>query len=138
MTDGKMLDRQTILAASDLPQETEPVPEWEGEVIVRGLTATDRDAYEESIYKFREEGGKAKASMSLINARATLVVRCLIDEDGKRLFSDADAVALGKKSSVVVDRLYEVARRLSGMSDGDIEELAGNSETAPSEDSPSD
>lgn len=113
-----MLSRDEILAADDLPTEVVSVEEWGGKVIVRGLTARERDAYDESVLDMR--GNKAKVKME--NIRAELVARCVVDEEGKRVFSDADAKALGKKSAVVVNRLWDVARRLSGMTEEAVEE----------------
>jgi hypothetical protein len=33
---------------------------------------------------------------------------------------------LGEKSAAALQRVFEVGQRLSGLSDGDVEELAGN------------
>ena len=60
------------------------------------------------------------------------MVLCTCDAEGARLFTDQDADKLGKKSAVAVNRIFEVARRLSGMTEEDLEEMAGNSERVPS------
>jgi len=108
------LSREDILATS-IPSETVYVPEWDGEVIIRGLTAAERDAYEQSLIEVLPDGRtrfKRNAGQSI---RTSLVVRCLVDGDGKRLFSDKDIADLGEKSGMVIDRLWGIARRLSGM-----------------------
>jgi hypothetical protein len=64
--------------------------------------------------------------------RAKLLVKCLIDEAGERLFTDQDAPALGAKSGAVIDKLYDVASRLSGLSEEEKKEMEGNSEPAES------
>jgi len=33
-----ILTAEQLLAADDLPEETLPIPEWGGEVVLRGLT----------------------------------------------------------------------------------------------------
>lgn len=114
------LSRNEILAAQDLPREEVRVKEWGGTVIVRGLTGAERDAYEASLLQGR-------GVINYENARAKLLVRCLVDEQGERLFSDADVDILGAKSAAVLDRLFSVAARLSGLQPGDVEELMGNS-----------
>lgn len=119
--------REQILAAPDLKEEAVPVPEWgEGvSVVVRELTGKQRDAFEADC---RQIVGK-KVEVNTDNVRAKLVVRCLYDTAGAagaRIFQDGDAEALGAKSGKVLGRLAAVAQRLSGLSDGDLEELAGN------------
>ncbi len=44
-----MLTREQILQSDDLPRETVQVPEWGGEVQVRTMTGTDRDAFVASL-----------------------------------------------------------------------------------------
>ena len=48
------------------------------------------------------------------------------DEEGNRLFKDSEAKALGEKNALVVMRLFELVRELSGMSDEDLQEAQGN------------
>ena len=44
-----ILSKDAILAADDLPRETVHVPEWGGDVYVRTMSGTDRDAFETSL-----------------------------------------------------------------------------------------
>jgi len=101
-----MLTREQILQSDDLPRETVPVPEWGGEVQVRTMTGTDRDAFEASL--IGKEG-------RLENVRARLVSLTLCDESGSRLFSDGDIAALGGKSAKALDRVFAVSQRLNGI-----------------------
>jgi len=130
----KLLSRDDILGAQDLPSEDVDVPEWGGCVRVRGLTGAERDAFEAEIVQMRGRD----THVNLRNVRAKLVARSIVDEDGKRIFGDADVHALGKKSAVALQRVFEVAQRLSGLTGEDMEELAKNSESAPPADLPSD
>ncbi len=116
------LTREGILNATDLTLEPVEVPEWGGNVLVRGLTGAERDAYEASIVK--QVGNKARMDME--NMRAKLVALCLVDENGKRLFTQADAEALGKKSGAALQRVFAAAQRLSGLAGEDLEEAAKN------------
>ena len=111
-----MLDRKAIFKAVDLDIQIVAVPEWGGDVHVRGLTARERDHFEASI-------GSAQ---NLENLRARLVVLTVCDEAGTRLFKDSDDTELGKKNAVVVNRLFEVSRQMSGMTDKDVEDLEKN------------
>jgi len=123
-----LLTRDAILAAPDLLTEEVPVPEWGGTVLVRGLTGTERDAFEEEMIT-----GKGKnRDVNLANFRARLIVKSVVDKGGKRLFTQADMVALGGKSAAAIQRVFQVAMRLSGMSEEDVEELTKNSEPGQS------
>lgn len=103
-----MLTKDAILAAQDLPAEDVDVPEWGGAVRVRGMTAAERDGFETTCFD-----GKGK--LIVPNFRAQLVARCVVDEAGARIFGDAEIDVLGGKSGAAVDRLFDVALRLSGM-----------------------
>lgn len=117
--------RDAILAADDLPSEVVPTPEWAAagvpEVIVRGLSAAELDAYEQSLIEY-DRKGKARQRRNVANIRALFVAQCVIDDKGQRVFSDGDVALLGKKSGLVIDRLWDVARRLSGKGEETEEE----------------
>jgi hypothetical protein len=127
------LSKDDILKAEDLVTEDVEVPEWGGTVSVRGLTGRERDEFEASIMERR---GKRMVP-NVANVRGKLVARCVLDEDGNRLFLDSDAEALGGKSAGAVNKIYEVAARLSGMTDEDVDELVENFGETPSDGSSS-
>lgn len=132
------LTASQILEAEDVKIEPVDIPAWGGEVLVRGLTGIERDAYEASIQQIRPKpDGTKEVVLVRDNARAKLLVKCLVDEQGNRLFKDTDAPALGKKNGAILDRLYDVAAELSGMGDANEKELEGNSEAANGGDSSS-
>lgn len=116
---AKALTKQQILEASDLKKEKVEVPEWGGYVFVRTLTGAEFDQYERSIIEGRK--------VNLSNVRAKLASRTIVDDDGKRLFTEAEAKALGGKSAKALDRVYDVAARLNGVGPKDVEELVKNS-----------
>ena len=113
------LTAEQILAVSDIETEAVDVPEWGGKVFVRGLSAVDVDNYNRSLVVMDKRGNTTVGRLD--NVRASLVVRCLVNEDGERLFEERQARDLGKKSSAVIQRLWEVARRLSRMDDAQEE-----------------
>jgi len=131
--------RKRILAAPDATQEPlTPVeaPEWglPGGLFVRVMSGTERDAWESSLV-----GGTGKnRKADLANIRAKLVATCLCDAAGGRVFMQADVVALGRKSSKPLDRIFSVCQKVNGLSDDDVDELAKNSDGDPSDDSGSD
>ena len=120
---SQYLTREQILQADDLKTESVEVVEWGGMVLMRGLTGTERDALEGSMIEIR---GKSR-QLKLENIRAKLVAMTIVDENGKRLFSDDDDVReLGRKSAAALQRVFEVAQRLSGLRAEDVEELVKN------------
>lgn len=112
------LSREAILAADDLGFEDVAVPEWGGTVRIRALSGTERDKFEASI------AGNGKR-LRLDNVRAKLVVTCAVDAEGNPLFGTADIVQLGRKSAAALDRVFEAAKKLSGLTDEDVDELLG-------------
>lgn len=117
-----MLSKSEILSAADTASETVEVPEWGGTVAIRGMTGCERDAWEAWCFSKREEWGTAIGP----NIRAAVLVRTIVDESGVRVFSEDDVESLGGKSGAVVDRLYGVAARLSGISAKDTDDLKKN------------
>jgi len=116
------LSRDDVLKAEDLTTEEVEVPEWGGSVLVRGLTGRERDEFEVSMAV--RHGGQMVQDYT--NTRAKLAARCIVDEDGQRLFTDSDVAALGEKSAAAMDRIFTVASRLSGLGETDMENLTQN------------
>lgn len=119
------LSADEILNADDLQCEPVTVPEWGGTVLVQGMTGTERDKFEAQMMNAKMTGvDKDKA---LERYRARLAAACIVDENGKRLFQgEAVTKRLGEKSAQALTRVVEVASRLSGLTDADVEELTGN------------
>jgi hypothetical protein len=131
---AELLSREQILGAVDLSFEDVAVPEWGGTVRVGMLMGAERDAFEQALVTRQ---GK-KVQMHLENIRARLVALCVVDTEGQRLFKEDDVKALGRKSALALNRVFEVAQRINGLTERDMEELAGNSASGQSEDSTSD
>lgn len=129
-----VLSKSDILSAVDTKTELVAVPEWGGEVYVRGMSGLERDAFETSIVQQR---GKSQ-SVNLSNIRAKLCAASICDENGKLLFTQGDVSELGKKSAIALQRVFEVAQKLSGIGADDIDELAEGLEENPFGGSPTD
>jgi hypothetical protein len=128
-----MLSRDDILKAEDITYDEVDVPEWGGTVRLRGLTGLERDTWEAS-------NRLLKGSEYVPNprgAKARLLVRAIVDAEGARLFRDQDAGALGARSAAVLERLFDRAAELSGLTDDAVGSAEGNSEDTPDDASPS-
>ncbi len=125
-----LLSRDAFLAASPFPRELVTLPELGGDVYVQGLAADALDRFEQS--RLRQQKGKVRLDLS--NTRARLVSLTVVDELGKRLFAEADIPALGRLPGRILDRVYEVAARLSGIKTEELEDTEKNgsaSESSP-------
>jgi hypothetical protein len=106
-----------IFAADDSNAEVIDVPEWgSAKIMVKGMTGKDRARF------FRESQGK-DGRPDFEKFYAELLIATVCDpEDGTRLFEVADKDALLKKSGAVLNRISQVAMRLSGMTQEAMEE----------------
>ena len=122
MAEIKVLSREDILKAEDRRIEVVEVPEWGGSVRVRSMTGAERDQFEGEVLDIRRGGVELKRA----NFRARLVVRTVVGDDDKPMFSPGDLEALGAKSAAALDRVIAVAMRLNGLEPGALEVAAKN------------
>ena len=116
-----VLDRAAILAAPLKTEELE-VPELGGTVLVRELTAKERNEFS---YPFASEDPKV-VQKNLLNMHARLAQMCLVDKSGVVLFKKNEVGKLEEVSAGALQRIFDKCRELSGMNDN-TEEIAGNS-----------
>ena len=121
----RVLTREEILAVPDVAIERLEVPEWGGVVYLKAMTARQRDAYEVSCLRTNKQG---KREFDGRNVRAKLASLTLVDAGGTRLFSEEDMAALGRKSAKALDRIFDAATDMNGISARDREALEGNSD----------
>ena len=114
-----MLSKSAILECKDIESEVVNVPEWGGEVMVYGLTLAEKDAWTDSIIV------DGKATMQ--GATARLCALSIRDGKGKAIFTSKDITSLQAKSAKALDRVFQVAQKLSGIGQEDIEETVKNS-----------
>jgi hypothetical protein len=117
-----LLSKKQIIESDDLKSEIVAVPEWGGDVKVRVMTGTERDAFEASIFDSKGKDSK----VNLKNLRAKLIVLTVISDTGEKLFTDADVETLGGKSAKALDRVFAVAQKINGIGQKEVEELTKN------------
>lgn len=117
------LSKKAILAARDTKLKGPvPVLEWGGDVYYRTISGSERDQFED-----------AYAEQKMRAFRVRFLVLALADETGERLFADGDAEELGKKSSVVLNRLFDEAWQHNAFTQEAVDALGEGSPTAPSD-----
>ena len=112
------LTAAAILAAHDTITKQVTVPQWGGDVFIRTMTGQERDTWE--VYAQQQMTAKT------VNIRARLAAICLCDEAGARLFTDAETKTLAEKSGAALDRVYEAAVKLNGLSGEEVENIEKN------------
>jgi len=131
------ISKQQIIEAKDLKMEKVFVPEWadgdpEAYVMVKGMTAGMKDKWEMSLI-FDNDPNKR----DLTDYRAKICIYCMVDDEGNYLFSEADAPILSGKNAATLDRVFDVARKLSGFTKEAVKGMEKNSEPVPNESLPS-
>lgn len=131
---GKVsISRESVAAAQDLKRQWVDVPEWGGGCYVRGLTALERTKLERSMVDSR--GNPNMGGLDYLRVR--LVLYGAVNDDGSRIFTDADQSMIEGKSIQAVERIANVAAHLSGLDAAAVAELSGKSETIQSDALPS-
>ena len=97
--------RDQILAQRSLPREMVSCPEWQVDVWVSVMSGADRDSWEHSIV--------ANKDQNMRNMRARLVVFTATDENGVRLFDEAEVELVGSLNSIALNRIVDVVQRIN-------------------------
>lgn len=118
----RLLSADDVLGAQDFTVEPVEVPEWGGQIYVRTLSAAQRDLYEQQFVNMKT----GKRIGTIKNIRARLVVLAACNQDGEAMFTEKQIDQVGAKSAAAVDRVFDAAAKLNGLTADDVEELAGN------------
>lgn len=117
-----VMNKADILGFDDMATEDVVVPEWGDQTVrLRTLTGGERDKFEADSMRTNKKGAP---EMNLVNMRARLVALCAVDDAGTRMFADSEVTKLGAKRASAINRLFDAARKLNGMTEEDVEELA--------------
>lgn len=119
--------RDDILATDDSKVIALQIPEWNRKVHLRVLSGAERDRFEASIAPDPKTGRKA-----MDNFRGRFAALVLCDEKGERVFTDQDAVHLGRKSAQALDRILAAGMRHNELDAAAVEEAEGKSVGDPS------
>lgn len=130
------MSRDEILTIKDLTIEAVTVLEWGGKTVyIRSLSAEERDDFEGSILvekKTRNSKGRVVVNRTVshkqVRAKLVAIAACVGPDDPGSLFAASDIPMLATKNGAALDRLYDVAARLAGISENDVDELIKKSE----------
>lgn len=110
------LTRDQFFVAVPPKLDSVDVPQLGGQVMLRELTAGERDAFEAAHVKNKER-----------DFRARIVAATVCDADGARIFSAGDVPALSNLPATTLDPVFKAAVKINGLSDDDVKELEKNS-----------
>ena len=115
----RFLSARDVLDLPSLVIEELEVPEWNGIVRVKMLTAKERDDFEASMVIMK----KGQPTPNTANSRARLVQLAVVDEKGKPLFTKNDIKTLGDLPAAGLQRVFNKVQEMSAISDEDLDEL---------------
>ncbi len=124
-----LLKKDSLLKRQKLQIEKVDLNEEGNYVYVREMTGRERDNFERSIMvEVRDKEGKIGYEGNIKDFRSKLVVNAVCDKDGSLLLAPTDFEQLSESMSASnLEKLVNVAQRLSGISEEDKEALTKNS-----------
>jgi hypothetical protein len=103
------MTREEILARTTIKTEAVDVPEWGGAFTVRSLNAVDRvRLFDRDLAAESQESSPARVGVLLL-------IACLYDAEGNRVFRPEDAPALELHDGGLINRLCAAANRVNGL-----------------------
>ena len=101
--------REQILACQDIQSERVEMLEWGVTLEVRGMTALQRA-------RFLQESIDAKGKVDMEKLYPELAIMSIFNpETGEQVFTNGDREELNQKSGAALERIAQVAMRLSGL-----------------------
>jgi len=115
---GKDLTLTNILGTDDKTSERIEIPEWNGYVYIRVMSAKERSEIEDLCIKIQEskkETGKF---------RRELIRRTWVQADGTPMITD-DAIAthMMNKNAMAIERIFEKSCEVNGFRQKDVDTL---------------
>ena len=116
-------------AAADLPTEDVSLIDpakglTVGKVRMRGLTGRELEQYQQA-----QSSGKG---VSFNNAMTGLVMLSAVNDDGSKMFVPSDRIKLSQAPAWMLMQMFEVAGKLSGVTEGDVKEMVSDFDDAQS------
>ena len=111
------LSKEQIVAATDVKTIDIAIPEWGGTVRVKNLTALEREQF------IRDTQEK---KLDLSRTKIAWVARCLVDEQGRPIFSEGEVELLGAKSAKALDRVVDAIESINALTAESLGEIGKN------------
>jgi hypothetical protein len=113
--------RDKIFAAKDIKEEKVLVPEWDTELLIKGLNGKDRSDLLAACIDMKT------GSMDLEKLYPMLIIATAYDpETGEKVFEATDRDQINTKSGGALEKVGQVAMKLSGLNKDDLENAKKN------------
>ena len=116
------LTREALLGKSARRYMEVPLPSG-GAVRIQSLNERERADYELSLFD-------KKNSYTAESSRRKLLVRCIVDESGNRMFADNEHDLLGDIDGADAGAIYDACQKHCGYQTGEVDKLAKKSDEA--------
>lgn len=114
--------RDKILNAKDIKSEVITIDEWDVKIEIRTLTGLERSKLMNNALNI-ETG-----TVDFTKIYPELAIAASFDpESGEKIFSEGDRDIINGKSGAALEKIAQVAMRLSGMDKGAVKEAEKNS-----------
>lgn len=100
--------RVKLLSKKTVKIEKMYVEEWEEEIFVKGLNSRE-------VMNFSSVNGETITAEEGFSEFLKMIILSVVDENGKRVFSEADMEALSEQSLGVIQEIAMKAMELSGL-----------------------
>jgi hypothetical protein len=117
--------RDRIIAVDDTQKEIVKIDEWGVEVEIRGMSGAARAS-------ISQDAAENNGNINFLKMMPELVVQCCFDpETGEQVFDSKDKELVMGKSGAALDRIVNIAMRLSGFADKAIDHAGKDSLSTP-------
>lgn len=117
--------REALLKLCERRYSTIDIPERDISIRIQSLSEAEKSQYETCLIA---KNGRGIMRERLQDATRRLIALCVVDEEGKRIFSDSDLSAIANLDSYISSRIYDACQEHCGFNKGDIDETVKNSE----------
>lgn len=124
------LSREEILGLADREIREVAVPQWNGTVYLRSLSAGEREMWEAGELEIQKNASEFQRR---VHQRARLLALCLCDAAGNQIFGATDVLALSGRNDLAIDSLAEIAMRMNGIGQKAADEAAKSAAGAAAE-----
>ena len=128
-----LLNRNQILEAKDIKTKVIPVPEWGGDIMIKQLSAKEYNDITMNMVNIRKMAAKqlskkknsdenledAINELAIKNQKILLIIKSIVDENMKPLFTEADLELLYQKNTNVIDKIIAEIEEFNAVSTED-------------------
>ena len=110
------MDRESFLNRIKPRMKSITIPEWGESIFVRSMSGVELDQY------ISENAGKSVDNTAV---KIGLLMRTVCNDQGEPMFVKGDEERLNQVDGMVLNRLFNAARKLNPVNDDEVDAVAG-------------